>query len=118
MVKFDLALFTFQRVALVPLVLMTLACGTGPDAGEGAAKKGLGKPRPVQVVPAVEDRVTRMIEANGTLAAHDSVALAMKVAGRISEITVDLGDRVKQGQVVARIEPTDLRIAWSRPRPR
>jgi RND family efflux transporter MFP subunit len=52
-----------------------------------------------------------MIEANGTLAAHDSVALAMKVAGRISELNVDLGDRVKQGQIVARIEPTDLRIA-------
>ena len=111
-VKFDLALFTLQRVAFVALVLMlTFSCGTGPGAGEGVAKKGLGKPRPVQVVPAAEDRITRMIEANGTLAAHDSVALAMKVAGRIAEITVDLGDRVKQGQVVARIEPTDLRIA-------
>ena len=77
-VKFDLALFTLQRVAFVALVLMlTFSCGTGPGAGEGVAKKGAGKPRPVQVVPAAEDRITRMIEANGTLAAHDSVALAI-----------------------------------------
>ena len=88
---------------------MMIACGK--SGGEAEAKKGDVKPRPVRVVAAAEDRVVRMIEANGTLAAHDSVALAMKVAGRISEITVDLGDRVTQGQVVARIEPTDLRIA-------
>lgn len=91
-------------------MMVLLGCGERPG-GETDKKKGAAQPRSVQVVAASEDRVTRLIEANGTLAAHDSVALAMKVAGRISEITVDLGDRVTQGQVVAKIEPTDLRIA-------
>ncbi len=111
MVQFDLTQFTFQRGVVPFFLVWMLGCGKGPGGGEGDAKKEPEKPRPVKVVAAAEDRVTRMIEANGTLAAHDSVALAMKVAGWISEITVDLGDRVKQGQVVARIEPTDLRIA-------
>jgi RND family efflux transporter MFP subunit len=34
----------------------------------------------------------------------------MKVAGRLAEITVDLGTRVKQGDVVARLDPTDFRL--------
>ena len=54
--------------------------------------------------------MTRVIEATGTLAAQDQVQLAMKVTGRIAEITVDLGDRVTKGQVIARLETTDLRL--------
>lgn len=110
MLQFDLTLFNFQIVVTLLALALASGCGQGTGAKEAEAKK-TAAPRAVQVVPAVEDHVTRMVEANGTLAAHDSVALAMKVSGRISELNVDLGDRVRQGQVVARIEPTDLRIA-------
>jgi RND family efflux transporter MFP subunit len=34
----------------------------------------------------------------------------MKVAGRLAEISVDLGTRVKAGDVVARLDPTDFRL--------
>lgn len=90
-------------------MLWAVSCDKPPDTG--ADKKAAAKPRAVQVVAAAEDRITRMIEANGTLAAKDSVVLAMKVSGRLAELTVDLGDRVKQGQLLARLETTDLRLA-------
>jgi RND family efflux transporter MFP subunit len=61
-------------------------------------------------VRAAEERIARTIEATGTLAAQDQVDLAMKVAGRLASLTVDLGDHVRQGQVIARLEPTDFRI--------
>jgi RND family efflux transporter MFP subunit len=61
-------------------------------------------------VPVREEQVTRSIDATGTLAAQDQVALAMKVTGRLESITVDLGDRVKQGQVIATLDPTELKI--------
>lgn len=76
----------------------------------GASGQGGLEPREVEVVAALEERVTRTIEATGTLAAQDQVDLAMKVSGRIASLTVDLGDRVRQGQVIARLEPTDFRI--------
>lgn len=62
------------------------------------------------MVAAVEERVTRAIEATGTLAAQDRVDLAMKVTGRLAILTVDLGDRVSKGQVIAALEPTELKI--------
>jgi RND family efflux transporter MFP subunit len=76
------------------------------DAGKGPG----GEARQVRVVPVREEQVTRSIDATGTLAAQDQVALAMKVTGRLESITVDLGDRVKKGQVIATLDPTELRI--------
>jgi RND family efflux transporter MFP subunit len=76
----------------------------------GSDREGSSEPQKVRLVAATEERVAKTIEATGTLAAQDQVAVAMKVAGRISELSVDLGDRVRKGQVIARIDPTDLKI--------
>jgi len=46
----------------------------------------------------------------GTLAADDQIVMSLKVAGRLSEINVDLGSRVRKGDVVARLDPTDFRL--------
>ena len=46
----------------------------------------------------------------GTLAAEEQVVLGLKVAGRLSEIPVDLGSRVVKGQVLARLDPTDFEL--------
>jgi RND family efflux transporter MFP subunit len=36
--------------------------------------------------------------------------LAMKVPGRLAELRVDLGTRVRRGEVVARLDPTDFQL--------
>src|SRR5262245_35400033 len=59
-------------------------------------------PREVKVAVAAERTVARTVAATGTLAADDQVVLGTKVAGRLAEITVDLGTRVKRGQVVGK----------------
>jgi RND family efflux transporter MFP subunit len=64
----------------------------------------------VRVVPAAEARVPRTVEVSGTLAADDLVILSLKVPGRLGELTVDLGSRVRRGQTVARLDPTDFRL--------
>lgn len=64
----------------------------------------------VRVVPAAEVRMPRTVGVSGTLAADDLVVLSLKVPGRISELKVDLGTRVKKGQIVARLDPTDYRL--------
>ena len=48
-----------------------------------------------------------IVFSNGRLEA-DEIDISTKFAGRISEILVDEGDRVKVGQVVARIDTRDL----------
>jgi RND family efflux transporter MFP subunit len=95
------------------LLLFSVGCQTDSRAkanSDGPSGQSVLEPREVHVIGAGEERVTRTIEATGTLAAQDQVDLAMKVSGRIASIEVDLGDRVRQGQVIARLEPTDFRI--------
>ena len=54
--------------------------------------------------------MARTVSATGTLAAEDQVVLGAKVVGRLSEISVDLGSRVRKGQPIARIDPNDYRL--------
>jgi len=64
----------------------------------------------VKVFQAVEERVPRTVTSTGALAADDTVVLGVKVPGRLVEQAVDLGTRVRRGQVIARIDATDYRL--------
>jgi RND family efflux transporter MFP subunit len=66
--------------------------------------------RQVRVSPAVETLASRTVSASGTLAADDQIILGTKVIGRLGEINVDLGSRVKKGQAIAQIDPSDYRL--------
>lgn len=77
--------------------------GKGGDRGEKTARK-------VHLAKAEMARLARTVEVSGTLAADEQAELGIKVAGRIAEIRVDLGDRVRRGQVLARLVPADLEL--------
>jgi RND family efflux transporter MFP subunit len=66
--------------------------------------------REVRVIPAAERAQVRTVSATGSLAADEQVVLGTKVAGRLAEITVDLGTRVKRGQVVGRLDQSDFKM--------
>jgi len=59
-------------------------------------------------------RVGRSASAHGDghrdARADEEVVAGFKVAGRVSEIAVDLGSPVRKGQVLARLDPTDFRL--------
>ena len=56
----------------------------------------------------------RVVPATGTLAAEDQVVVNTKVAGRLDALPVDLGTVVRQGDVVAVLDPTDFRLRVER----
>jgi RND family efflux transporter MFP subunit len=90
--------------------LLVLA-GCSRDSTAQAKQPGQApKSVEVRVVPAAEARMPRTVGVSGTLAADDQVVLSLKVPGRVSELKVDLGTRVKKGQVVVRLDPTDYRL--------
>src|SRR2546427_3577603 len=105
----------FARSLTVSAVALTLAlsgCSDGSMAGAQEKKNNppATAPREVQVTPAAERTVARTVSATGTLAADEQVVLGTKVAGRLAEITVDLGTRVRRGQVVGRLDQSDFKI--------
>jgi RND family efflux transporter MFP subunit len=94
------------------LTLLLSGCQSQGSVGaEEQKKKPAGPPpREVKVTPAAERTVARTVSATGTLAADEQVVLGTKVAGRLAEITVDLGTRVKKGQVIGRLDQSDFKL--------
>ncbi len=102
-----------RRPALGLLLTVAALAGCQQTPAPSAAPKpeaSRDTPRPVRVVPAAEAATDRVVSANGTLAADEQVVLGAKVAGRIAELPVDLGSRVKRGQPIARMDPTDAKL--------
>jgi RND family efflux transporter MFP subunit len=102
----------FPWVALLCAALLAVsgvACGKDTTPARAAARAKVQEPRPVRVVAAAVGRLPRTVTVTGTLAADEEVVAGFKVAGRVSEIAVDLGSPVRKGQVLARLDPTDFR---------
>jgi RND family efflux transporter MFP subunit len=94
--------------ALVIGAAALAACGG--DAPATAVPQNTTPARQVRVVAAAETQAARVVSASGTLAADDQIILGTKVVGRLGEISVDLGSRVKKGQAIARVDPSDYRL--------
>ena len=99
-------------------VLPALLAGCGGDNPAAASGKGReqgpeGEQQPareVRLARAEEGRLARTVDVSGTLAADEQAELGIKVAGRIERIFVEIGDRVRRGQPIARLIPTDLEL--------
>jgi RND family efflux transporter MFP subunit len=99
-----------RAAALLTSALALHACGGSTPADGKAGAAANSQPRQVRVIAAMEDRLARTVSVTGTLAAEEQVTISMKVAGRLGELTVDLGSRVGKGQAVARLVPTDFTL--------
>jgi len=103
----------FRTLALLGAALLAVscvACGKDTTSARAAGRDKAQEPRPVRVVAAAVGRLPRTVTVTGTLAADEEVVAGFKVAGRVSEIAVDLGSPVRKGQVLARLDPTDFRL--------
>ncbi len=105
----------FCLTILLAVTLIAAGCRSEYTTSAKADRKpekdrGAAAPRKVRVVRAAEEKVARPIVVSGTLAAEDQVVLGMKVAGRLAEISVDLGSHVRKGEAIARLDPTDFRL--------
>lgn len=96
------------RVLVLAAALGAAACSPSEEV---TAESGPPSPsRTVTTSRVAEASLVRAVTVTGTLAAEDQVALAFEVPGRVAAIDVDLGSRVRRGQVVARLVPTDYEL--------
>ena len=70
--------------------------------------------RPVKVVEIAQADTTRKLDYSGAVRARTEMNLGFRVNGKIVERKVDIGQRVKPGDVLARMDPTDYVLAVRR----
>ena len=92
--------------ALFPLAAATLmAAVLLASCGREKSDEVVQDPRPVRTVTVEKRDAGVPIMLTGRIEAEDEVALAFRISGRILENSGKLGDRVRPGQLMARLEP-------------
>ncbi|RWF38016.1 MAG: efflux RND transporter periplasmic adaptor subunit, partial [Mesorhizobium sp.] len=67
--------------------------------------------RPVKVVEIGEAQTTRQLDYSGSVRARTEMNLGFRIAGKVTERLVDIGQHVDEGDVLARIDPADYELS-------
>jgi membrane fusion protein, multidrug efflux system len=96
---------------LLPLLLLLGACApAGPAAPKAAGETPPAQFHDVRTAVASEEAWETTLPISGELAAFESATLSTKVSGRLEELAVDLGSRVKKGDLLARVDAHDYEL--------
>jgi multidrug efflux system membrane fusion protein len=94
-----------------PLKCMALALAAlGVLGACTKAEPPAAQPRLVKVVKAGSDETEGVTSYTGEVRARYETALAFRVAGKINARLVEVGERVRAGQPLARLDPADQRL--------
>lgn len=95
------------RITLPALAaaLLLSACG-GSKQAEAPRDTG---PVEVRAAEVSTRSLVRVVETVGTLFPYDEAIIAAEIPGPVVEVSADLGDQVRQGQVLARISDEEQR---------
>jgi RND family efflux transporter MFP subunit len=93
----------------LPLLILPLAALLAGCKDE--AKVEPEHVRPVKAVVVGEALQERTLTYSGVVRPRIESAMGFRVAGKIVERLVDVGDRVEVGQVIARLDDSDLKLA-------
>jgi membrane fusion protein (multidrug efflux system) len=91
---------------VLPILGLLTVTGCARDRGLAAAEGQ--KPRPVTLEAAQVRDVRREVDVVGTLAAREEAVISAEVAGRVSRLAHDLGDRVAAGTALLELDPEKL----------
>lgn len=96
---------TFSAAGLVLASTLALASCT--------EEKAESKPeiRPVKIVEIAKATNVRALEFSGSVKSRTEMNLGFRIAGKVTERLVDIGDRVRPGDVLAHVDPTDYKLA-------
>lgn len=96
------------------LAVMGTACGKSAGTAPEASSHSGAAPLRVRTVEVRTAEIPRTAEIVGTLYGDEELTISSKVAGRVIDVQVDLGDRVAGGSVLARIDPVDYELEVNR----
>jgi len=98
-----------MRAAVVLLIALLIAA-----CGEKAAQKAENPPRPVKVFRVVDANLIAGRTIPGQARSAREAMLSFRVAGRIQERRVKTGDQVKEGDILATLDPAPYQAELDR----
>ena len=96
----------------IGVIVCASAIGCEHDAAPSGVKPAAAAAKEVAVVSARLEPWPETIRVQGSLLAYEDAVVGSKLAGRVAEVAVDLGDVVQQGQLLVSLtrDELDLRV--------
>ena len=105
------------RREFVPMAAFLLFAMAGCSKVQPASVLGdASHPAPVHFYTVAEETARRRIQAVGSLYALEESTLSSEVEGRVAEVLADVGDNVREGQPLVRLDPKELQFEVDRQR--
>lgn len=92
------------QLSLFFLISLFIACG-GAETNDGLNREDI---IPVKLIPLQEGENANAIQTSGIFTTEDEAVLSFKNGGIVQQITVNEGDHVKKGQLLARLNMTEI----------
>ena len=96
---------------IATIVILTMVVGLGFVGCGAFAPKGSESLSGLETVPVRRGTLVATVSASGSVAPKAQAMLTFKTPGRVAEVNVEEGDRVEEGEVLARLETKDLELA-------
>src|SRR5262249_59812274 len=90
------------------LFLLVVAAAVGAGAYYYWQQQGVASRLDIQTAEVKRADVRRVVATSGTVSALVTVDIGSQLSGNIGAVNVDYSTEVKQGQVLARIEPSSF----------
>ncbi|MDE0301031.1 MAG: efflux RND transporter periplasmic adaptor subunit [Candidatus Poribacteria bacterium] len=101
------SIFAIIAIVIVGIILLRVVTKQQPDPADVSASVAL---KPVEVVQARLATIESVLELSGTIVPNSRVTVFPEVPGRLVEMYVDEGSRVKSGDTMAVIDHDDLEL--------
>jgi RND family efflux transporter MFP subunit len=88
-----------------------------PQGGRGQRGRGAAGGGPtvaVKTAPVQRIAVQRLVDLSGTLVSPDQVRVSSEVSGVVSNVSAELGQEVRAGQVLVQLDTRELELALAR----
>lgn len=95
----------------IVLTVLTIALLIGCSSKKEDTKSTETEAIPVKVLKLQKQNIAKTLDYTATLQADEQVYYAPAATGRIGKIYVEVGDRIKKGQLLVEMDPTNLRQA-------
>jgi RND family efflux transporter MFP subunit len=101
-----------KSIVVLAIAVGTARCGGGEAAGARTPRDRSAEPAVVSVetAAAIEREVATTIRATGSFVADEASDVAPLVSGSVVDTPVDVGDVVKPGQVIVRLDPRNANL--------